>query len=260
MSNYVTHSLQPLGGIGNQMFQAACAVGYSFKHNKIPKFNFLKAEHQENKNYIDYIFRNLQEGIVEQGERFYEEQNGKYREIPFFESSVILHGYYQCPNYFVDKDSIIKLFSCPQQLNLKIIETHGHFLNKNCVSIHIRRGDSIAESQLPYHTNLNIRYYKKALSLIKNIDYVFCFSDDIDWCKKNLNFKKIIFVEKNSACEDLYLMSMCKHNIIANSSFSWWAAFLNVNKNKKVIYPLNWFGPKSKSTIQDMLPIEWEGI
>jgi hypothetical protein len=85
-----------------------------------------------------------------------------------------------------------------------------------------------------------------------NVIYI-VFSDDIDWCKKNLPFlDEKIFIEGNDDFFDLYLMSKCQNNIIANSSFSWWGAWLNKSENKKVMSPKNWFGQSYKHNTKDL--------
>ena len=89
---------------------------------------------------------------------------------------------------------------------------------------------------------------------------VFVFSDDLEWCKNNLKLEdKLHFLDVNQKTNfhmDMYLMSQCKHNVIANSSFSWWAAWLNQNKNKQVIAPQNWFANTSLNT-KDLIPASW---
>ena len=93
--------------------------------------------------------------------------------------------------------------------------------------------------------------------MIGDYKNIVVFSDDIPWCKENLIFDNIIFIEGNKDYEDLWLMSLCEHNIIANSSFSWWGAWLNENKNKKVVSPLNWFGQQSNTNQSDIVPESW---
>jgi hypothetical protein len=93
-----------------------------------------------------------------------------------------------------------------------------------------------------FHPLQTLSYYEKSVSIIGEDKLYVIFSDDINWCKENLNFiKNKIFVTDNLDYQDMYLMSMCKNNIIANSSFSWWGAWLNKNTNKKVVYPYIWF-------------------
>ena len=94
------------------------------------------------------------------------------------------------------------------------------FIDNNTTSVHIRRTDYINSNG--YHPVQTLDYDKNAIDEIGDYDYLFVFSDDIDWCRNNLKFKNMIFMTGFSDIEDLYLMSMCRNNIIANSSFSWW--------------------------------------
>ena len=90
-----------------------------------------------------------------------------------------------------------------------------------------------------------MEYYRSAVDLIGKEKLFFIFSDDINWCKNNFDFiENKFFIENNKDYEDLILMSLCSHNIIANSSFSWWGAWLNSNPNKIIISPKKWFGNK----------------
>ena len=107
---------------------------------------------------------------------------------------------------------------------------------------------------------MGIEYFFEGLNYIKqdicNKFNLVVFSDDIDWCKKNLSHlnDNIVFVEGNKDYEDLFMMSYCDHNIISNSSFSWWSAWLNFNPHKMVIAPKNWFGPMGPKDVQDLIP------
>ena len=111
---------------------------------------------------------------------------------------------------------------------------------------------------------LDSEYYSKALEHIGGVGTIFVFSDDIEWCEKNINLgegKKIVFVKDQSDVEDLWLMTKMTNNVIANSTFSWWGAYLNQNENKKVVAPSKWFGPKrTKNNMletKDLLPEKW---
>ena len=160
-----------------------------------------------------------------------------------------VEGYFQSEKYFKSiRDIIISQFIIKNDLSnysqsiLKLIKA-----NKNTCSIHVRRGDFTKKSNKTIHGICDLKYYNKAIDQIKNINdetIFFIFSDDIHWCEKNLTFRKGIFInsfEKRIPHEDIYLMSLCNDNIISNSTFGWWGAWLNENKNKKVIAPKRWF-------------------
>ncbi|MGB6269589.1 MAG: alpha-1,2-fucosyltransferase, partial [Olleya sp.] len=130
----------------------------------------------------------------------------------------------------------------------------------NAVSIHIRRGDFLKHD---VHNTSKEDYYKEALSVIESkIEQptYYLFSDDMDWVKANFKTKhKTVYVDFNDATtafEDIKLMSNCKHNIIANSSFSWWSAWLNTNPNKIIIAPKQWFNG-DKYDYTDVVPKSW---
>jgi hypothetical protein len=129
--------------------------------------------------------------------------------------------------------------------------------------VHIRRGDFLNEKITAYHGVLSAFYFEKAIGLIREkipSASIYFFSDDIEWVKQNLAVdKNSVFVSSfitRSAIEDFYLMTKCKHNIIANSSFSWWPAWLNNNPDKIVVAPKKWFADSSINT-NDLIPQDW---
>lgn len=93
--------------------------------------------------------------------------------------------------------------------------------------------------------------------MLGEYDNLLVFSDDIDWCKNNLKYDKMYFVQNEPDYIDLYLTSRCKKNIIANSTFSWWAGWLNKDKQKKVVCPVVWFGASGPQDTQDLYPEDW---
>jgi hypothetical protein len=103
----------------------------------------------------------------------------------------------------------------------------------------------------------SIKYYQDAIDCIGDYDNLFVFSDDVKWCSNNLKFNNMVFMDGFDDIEDLFIMSTCKHNIIANSSFSWWGAWLNNNPDKKVVAPANWFGQQANLNKSDIIPEKW---
>ena len=156
------------------------------------------------------------------------------------------------------KDIIQKEFTLKDKYKTKIKTLLEKITKQDSVSLHVRRGDIL---KIKDNNALDIEYYKKAIKIIKNkiknpIYYVF--SDDISWCKQNLNNLgiKLNFIEGNTTYEDLELMRNCKNNILANSAMSWWAGYLNSNPKKIVIAPKNFSHFKHQAN-NDSLLSDW---
>jgi hypothetical protein len=187
-----------------------------------------------------------------------------WEEILKVSGSCYLHGYWQSEKYFSEVATKIRkefVFCKPlenQSLNL------ARLISKvNSVSLHVRRGD-YANNPLTtsVHGLCSLDYYIAAIKYITERvqePHFFIFSDDIVWVKNNL---KMVFPseyvdcnQENQSYIDMQLMSMCKHNIVANSSFSWWGAWLNLNLGKIVITPKKWF--VNELNTQDLIPLDW---
>jgi hypothetical protein len=171
-------------------------------------------------------------------------------------------GYFQNENYFKDyKADLIKCFSIKEELDDKNSSTLKVIQSTESVSLHIRRGDYVTlQCVNEFHGLCSLEYYKEAIDYIaQNVKspHFFLFSDDIDWVVQNLKIDypyTVVNFNKEKGWFDLNLMKHCKHNIIANSSFSWWAAWLNENTDKIVISPKQWTTQKQKGYIA---PKEW---
>ena len=176
-----------------------------------------------------------------------------------------LDGYWACEKYFIDiEDKIRKDFIFKGHLDKKNLKISESIKNTHSISLHIRRGDYVTVAITnKTHGVCDLSYYKKAIMfLCKQISHphFFLFSDDIDWVKQNLKLKYptdyIDFNKDQKSYNDMHLMSLCKHNIIANSSFSWWGAWLNNNPDKIIITPKRWFKDTIINT-QDLIPESW---
>jgi hypothetical protein len=181
---------------------------------------------------------------------------------------IYLDGYFQSENYFKKySEKIREEFT----LNSKLLTKDFHHILKlindskgNSTSVHLRRGDYITNVHAnKHHGVLEDSYYINALELIRKMakdSKLFVFSDDIEWVKKNLDFldKSSIFVSefKFNSAQEITLMSKCQNNIIANSSFSWWGAWLNQNKEKIVIAPKNWL-KNGDGRNKQIVPGDW---
>lgn len=178
--------------------------------------------------------------------------------------NICLLGYWQSERYFADiKDMIrtefrvkIPLEGLNQGLAEQICETES-------VSIHVRRGDYVSNHvTAAYHPACGIEYYHRAVNYISEYCkklHFYIFSDDPAWVESNLHIPyPATLVKHNGHCayDDLRLMSLCRHNIIANSSFSWWGAWLNRNQDKIVVAPRLWFSDPAINT-SDLIPVGW---
>lgn len=240
-------SIQLAGGLGNNLFQIASIYAYAKKYNKelVLHDNKIGIVHKSFDTYkknilskINFSNKTFSKNIT------YQEKEYKYNEIPEISGNVILDGYFHSHLYFHDiNNEIIDLFSDENTIK-KIKEKYNDLLeNKITCSIHVRRGDYLNLQNL--HPTQNMNYYLKAVKLMPKETVFLIFSDDIFWCKESFPDipEKFIFIQNEYDYEDLYLMSLCTNNIIANSSFSWWSAYLNKNEDKIVIAPSKWFGP-----------------
>lgn len=186
------------------------------------------------------------------------------------DQNVYLQGYWQSEKYFKEVEDVIHndfSFSIPpDDANQAILDkiAADSVFGLEAVSVHIRRGDYSSDPKTKaHHGLLPLGYYKSAMAVIEKRFHQVCyyvFSDDLAWCRKNLRFKgEAVFVDVNKKLQgwmDMRLMSRCHHHIIANSSFSWWAAWLNANKDKMVVAPQEWLSD-SKLINKDMLPGDW---
>lgn len=264
-----------MGGLGNQMFQYAYYL--KMKQSNEVKFDTTYFSSKNARPYMLSIFPNIdinininstiinkyldffqriishlliKTKIYKLNNIFYREKSAKFDSGMLNIHKGFAYGYFQKHQYFDDiKDLIFNDFkfdvkdTCILKFSEKIKQ------DSNSVSIHIRRGDYINDKRLDGICTLE--YYQKAIDLIKsklnNDDILFyVFSDDIEWVKANLQIDNAIYVTKTITKNeyfdwyDMYLMSCCKHNILANSSFSFWSAYLNRNESKMVIIPRKW--------------------
>jgi hypothetical protein len=254
------------GGLANQLFQWAYGRHLSNKYNTplyLETEAYKQYTHGDTKRFYSLSkFPNINSEIFNpfnypnNGKRFQQlVDNFNYNELNYNDDfNYYLNGYWQSEKYFLESLEIIKSDLRPSEDLLKKLKSTP-FIDTNTISIHVRRTDYVTSNG--YHPVQPIEYYKKAIEIIGDYDYIFVFSDDINWCKENLPFEKMIFMEGLDDVEDLLLMSMCKNNIIANSTFSWWGAWLNSNADKKVVAPLNWFGKETNINTNDIIPSNW---
>ena len=273
------------GGMGNQMFQYALGrhlaiknessltlfhvdVGFSSQRPyalgcfKLASKAQIKLDAKNKKAKIWRKLRNLlgvEESVVREDSFHFDPK------ILDLRGNIHLHGYWQSEKYFKDiRPTILEDFTFVRPLNNRNQRIFDEIKKTNSVSVHVRRGDYVINQQTnKFHGICGPDYYKKAVDIIaKRVGnpVFYFFSDDIGWVKKNLktNYKNV-YVDLNigeQSFVDMQLMSNCRHNILANSSFSWWGAWLNFNPGKIVVAPKKWFQDPSMDT-KDLIPSGW---
>ena len=253
------------GGIGNQLFQYAAGRRLAHKLNTKFKMDLSKCEAEKSLHHGAYKlgYFNIKENFstandlkninTKKGLRLIKEDPaakipGAFMpEVLKLPDNIFLSGWWQSEKYFKDIEKIIRReFTLKNPLHENSAQWKKKILSvENSVSLHIRHGDYLTPMWRNHTGILPMDYYITCVNEFKRIfpDFtLFVFSDDLNWAEENLNFGVPIEFVKDCELdvEELYLMSLCKHNITANSSFSWWGAWLNQNPDKKVFSPYPW--------------------
>lgn len=292
--------VQIIGGLGNQMFQYAAGKSLALRlgvplklditgFNDYPDRTFKLghfrvdepfATRHEIKSYTQPRSRGL--GFVTDRLRkkylpWYMQKMIRERtflydsDIRKVKRSCYLEGYWQSEKYFSDhRERIKQTFTVLEEPDEQNREMTRQINATHSVSLHIRRGDYVHDPKIRHiHGVLSLDYYHRAIQFIlrKVQEPVFyIFSDDIPWAKANLNMDvPTVFVDHNDSgrdYEDMRLMSTCRHHIIANSSFSWWGAWLGEDQGKTVVAPKAWFSDEvlSDKRTDDLIPEQWVRI
>lgn len=239
------------GGLANQLFQYA--AGFAHSKRMGTKFHYpSKPPHVANalrEGGLREIFELSAESSGSYGPLYDETLVGfNYNPLPPVKD-LTLHGYFQSEKYFKEFSNEVR-----REFTFRsLVDTPP---TPKTVSVHVRRGDYVEKQQ--YHPVCPLSYYQEAMSLFDDHSFL-VFSDDLEWCLDNFKGERIQFSTGKSAEEDLQLMSLCEHHIIANSTFSWWGSWLNPNPAKKVIAPKTWFGPAYANMItRDLYSPDWE--
>jgi hypothetical protein len=245
------------GGLGNQMFQISAAYALALRNNDICGFDFNNCytplQGNPSSKYKNSVFSKISEINNHKFSSYYTEPKFSYTELKYIKD-LMLNGYFQSEKYFIDyKDNIKNLFI--------IDKTNSRFFlnsikkdNIQITSIHIRRGDYVNLSHM--HSLCSLEYYKEAIKHIDNSIFVIV-SDDLEWVKKNIYGEMIYYSPFDNELDDFSLMTCCDNNIISNSTFSWWGAYLNKKENKIIIAPKQWFGPSGPKDTEHLIPKEW---
>lgn len=276
-----------IGGLGNQLFQIFCIMSYMFTYkvpfkikatkldNLSPLDNVSKRPTYWN-NFLKSLNRFLYDGNINL--LIWREPDFTFTIIPHYEQNFQIVGYFQSYKYFEQYyDNIVKFIKLEEQKQ-QIIEKYEkyekylNFSKKKIISMHFRIGDYIKRPDV--HPVLEVEYYISALKYLfnnkENIEEkydILYFGEERDDSKIKENiqiiqkqFPKFNYIQCRYDIEDweqMLLMSLCLHNIIANSTFSWWGAYFNSNQEKIVCYPSRWFGPECNNSTKDLFPKKW---
>lgn len=277
--------IEIMGGLGNQLFQIFCGIAYSFE-NKVPfkinatKFDTLSPLDNISKRptYWSNFLNNLSKFTCQNHQfaipTYIEKIHFKFTKIPLINQDFKLHGYYQSYKYFNSQyENICRLINLDNQ-KAQIYESNKSLFSgvKKPISLHFRIGDYIKCPTM--HPILNNDYYlncidylKSQLSEFEENYYLLIFGepcdnkkilDNIEKIKKVSNIEIVICDYAIPDYAQLLLMSLCNHNIIANSTFSWWGAYFNNNYTKIVCYPNVW--NSSTNDVKDLFPQNWINI
>ena len=168
----------------------------------------------------------------------------------------MLHGFFQSEKYFHhNRKKILEYFKPTLEIKNQLMDKCNDLLSGKTCSVHVRRGDYLKFPK--EHPTLQPEYYYNSFNEFDDDTTFLMFSDDIEWCKENIKGYNIHYIDESLDFLNIYLMSLCDNNIIANSSFSWWGAWLNENPEKKVIAPKIWFGENKKLETKDIIPESW---
>lgn len=261
------------GGIGNQMFQYAFGRTLALKNNCTLKLNLSFFDKSDSRTFsLEHFSAVLDPATPAEIEQIIQKQssklNGLKRKVlkskPYViyektlefdpqnletQKNAYVDGYWQSEKYFIQVSDQIredfKIRTAPSAENAAVLQK---IKSVNAISLHVRRGDFLDNDLNKIHGTCSIDYYEQAADLIsKQVTnpVFFIFSDDINWVRENIKLQQDLVVvdinDDETAYEDLRLMSACRHHIVANSSFSWWGAWLNTHPGKMVVAPKNWF-------------------
>jgi len=276
--------IEIMGGLGNQLFQIFTGISYSLDNKIAFKINNNKPDKvspldniSKRPTYWNSFLINLSSFTYDNVINFpvYKEQGlFKYNKIPYIAQDFKLFGYYQTYKYFENNyENITKLIGLEERKQIIKEKYRNYFSKKKPISLHFRIGDYV--KNLKMHPVLSIEYYIKSINFLKDKineleknNYILIFGELIDNQKieehiktiknKFPNLEILICDYKIEDYEQMLLMSLCEHNIIANSSFSWWGAYFNNSNEKIICYPNVWNGLTNET--QDLFPINWNKI
>lgn len=257
------------GGLGNQLFQIAATISYAIDTKQRFAFDYnswgarggaaktFQASHPT--SYRETLYKYLPEAnlATKTFGQIYKEPSFHYKQIPVLKD-VILDGYFQSEKYFSNNEDVIRKVFYPYHLKRNLLTQKYQIPSgTQVVGIHVRRGEYLKDQI--HHPVCTKEYYEKCIGFFRernpNVEFLII-SDDILWCQEH--FEGMRFSVNDTDIEDLYDLILCDHNIIANSTFSWWAAWLNDNPEKTILSPNKWFGEGYKHfDTKDITPTTW---
>ena len=278
-------SIGYMGRLGNQMFQFASAIGIARERGfgiSIPIENCTREIGEGPIDVKTGLKTNVKCDLLDcfnvpskylisfseiKPQYIYYERDFKFNpQVLTLNPNTDLSGYFQTEEYFKRyREEILEAFTFKEKYSDEartfLFEKVHPLLNgtKDIISLHVRRGDYTLYPD--HHPVCSDDYYQTAIGKFDLENSIFLiFSDDIEWCKEKFKGDNFIFSDSNNPYIDLAIMSLCDHHIIANSSFSWWGAWLNTSENKRVIAPSKWFGPSLPKDTSEIYCEEWEII
>ena len=267
------------GGLGNQLFQIFTTMAYALRSDHGPPVFLPRPINPTNtprKTYWTSFLRNLArftESSALPPIPTYTEPHFHYAPIPSGHARLYIDGYFQSHKYFRDEADTIRDMIGVTEMKDTLKGKFKHDFSKS-ISLHVRRGDYKQLS--PYHNILPLTYYKRALTCLSHevgktgwTVFYTCEEEDMKDVGEMIGslvkeFRDITFQRISAELEDweqMLFMACCHHNIIANSSFSWWSAYLNEHSDKCVMYPDTWFGPRLQfHNLKDLCPSNWTKV
>lgn len=273
-----------LGRLGNQMFQFASSIGIARKKGYEVSFPIENCQRYVGGGPIDTKTGSLMSVKCDILDCF-QVPDGYFKSLSEINPKMVYHegdfkfnpqtlsippatdlyGYFQDERYFKDiKEEILSCFKFREEHTEKANAYWTSTINplledKSPVSLHVRRGDYTVYPD--HHPTCSGQYYLSAIEKFGRNKFKFLvFSDDTEWCSNEFSGQEFIVVNSGSPYVDLKIMSDCNHHIIANSSYSWWGAWLNQKPKKRVIAPSRWFGPAINKDASEIYCEGWEII
>lgn len=255
-SNYVTCHM--IGRLGNQMFQIANAYAQSLRHNRqlvLPRNDTSVSD------YYNTVHRKL-EFLIDRAPDATPAVHTIHGTYPYSEAiphptiPTVFRGYYETEKYFKDYSESVKwLFGPTPEFVSEAHKDYPQLVNGTVAAVIVRRGDFLVFPNR--HPVVSAGYIHRAVEMLPKTDSIFVVSDDIPWCQSNLKIPNAVFVSYVT-WKALWLLSLCDHFVISNSTFTWWGAYLSKNPNKVVVCPDTWFGPEMTAfDTRDVRPDEW---